>query len=449
MQNPSKRDGFGSKFGAIVALAGSAVGLGNIWKFPYEAGTNGGAAFLFVYLAFIFLIGFPVMLGEFYVGRKSGLNPIGAFKKLAPGTGWKYYGVLTVVTATIILAFYGTVAGWTLEYIVQAINNSFKGMSTEELSNNFNTFISSSYKPVIYQVIFMTMTGFIILAGVQKGIEKYTKFMMPTLFFLIIAMCIRSVTLEGASKGLSFLFTPDFSKLTTQTILSALGQAFFSLSLGMGVLMIYASYIDKKENLINISLQVIIADTLIALLAGVAIFPAVFAFNIDPASGPGLVFLTLPNVFQHMPGGYFWGILFFLLLTVAALTSSISLLEVVVAYLVEQKGLTRKKATFITTACITIFGVICTLSFGVLKDYTICGKTVFDLFEFSSSKIMLPLGGILVSVYAGWVAKRSDIYEEISNKGTIKIVMFKALIFILRYVAPIAITAVFISELIK
>ncbi len=449
MQNSSKRDGFGSKFGAIVALAGSAVGLGNIWKFPYEAGTNGGGAFLFVYLAFIFLIGLPVMLGEFYIGRRSGLNPIGAFKKLAPGTGWKYYGVLAVATATIILAFYGTVAGWTLEYIVQAVSNSYEGMSTQELNDNFNNFTRSSYKPIFYQIIFMVMTGFIIIAGVQKGIEKYTKFMMPMLFFLIIAMCIRSVTLEGASKGLSFLFTPDFSKLTTKTILSALGQAFFSLSLGMGVLMIYASYIDKKENLINISLQVIIADTLIAILAGVAIFPAVFAFNIDPASGPGLVFLTLPNVFQHMPGGYFWGILFFILLTVAALTSSISLLEVIVAFLVEQKEMTRKKATFITSVCVTILGILCTLSFGVLKDYTIFGKTIFDLFEYSSSKIMLPLGGIMVSIYAGWVAKRADIYEEISNKGTIKIAMFKALIFILRYIAPVAIMAVFISELLK
>ena len=449
MQNSIKRDSFGSKLGAVLALAGSAVGLGNIWKFPYEAGTNGGAAFLFVYLGFIILIGFPVMLAEFYIGRHTKSNPFGAFKKLAPRTGWKYFGFLAVIAAVIILAFYGTVAGWTLEYIVQAGKNTFQGQSTDDLTNIFNNFISHPFKPVLYQIIFMAMTAFIILAGVKKGIEKYTKLMMPMLFFLIVAMCIRSVTLDGATKGLEFLFTPDFSKLTGRSILSALGQAFFSLSLGMGVLITYASYIEKKENLINISLQVIIADTLIAILAGIAIFPAVFAFNIDPASGPGLVFLTLPNVFQHMPGGYIWGILFFILLTVAALTSSISLLEVVVAYFVEEKNFTRKKATLLTTLVITSFGVLCTLSYGILKDFTIFGKTTFDLFDFASSKLMLPIGGIMISIFTGWIAKKSELYDELSNKGTIRIVMFDILIFILRYIAPIAIGAVFVSELVK
>jgi len=306
MQNNQSREGFGSRIGAILALAGSAVGLGNIWKFPYEAGTNGGAAFLFIYIGFIILIGLPVMLAEFTIGRRTQSNPFGAFKKLAPRTGWKNFGFLSIIAAILILSFYSTVAGWTLEYVIEAFKNSFHSKTTVELSEHYNSFISNPIKPVIYQIIFMCLTGIIILAGVKKGIEKYTKLMMPLLFFLIIAMCIRSVTLDGAKEGLNFLFAPDFSKITGKTILSALGQAFFSLSVGMGVVLTYASYIGKKENLVTISLQVIVADTLIAILAGVAIFPAVFAFDISPDSGPGLVFLTLPNVFQHMPGGYFW-----------------------------------------------------------------------------------------------------------------------------------------------
>jgi NSS family neurotransmitter:Na+ symporter len=447
MQKIQIRDGFGSKLGAILALAGSAVGLGNIWKFPYEVGTNGGAAFLFVYIGFTILLGMPVMLSEFIIGRRSQSNPFGAFKKLAPKTAWKNFGFLSIITAIIILAFYSTVAGWTLEYVVEAISNSFHTMTSKELENHYKTFITHSYKPILYQLIFMLCTSLIILAGVRKGIEKYTKLLMPLLFLLIVAMCIRSVTLEGASEGLKFLFSPDFSKLTGATILSALGQAFFSLSIGMGVVLTYASYINKKENLVNISIQVIIADTLIAILAGIAIFPAVFAFNIDPASGPGLVFLTLPKVFQHMPGGYFWGITFFVLLTVAALTSAISLLEVVVAYLTEEKGFNRKKATLYTSLGITAVGVVCTLSFGPLKDLTLFDKTVFEIFDFLSSKILLPLGGIIICFFIGWKMNKKDVYDEISNSGTLKIKMFKVFIFIIKYIAPICILAIFISEL--
>lgn len=448
MKEKQIRDGFSSKFGAILALAGSAVGLGNIWKFPYEAGTNGGAAFLFIYIGFIILLGLPVMLSEFIIGRNTQSNPFRAFRKLAPKSIWKNFGYLSIITAIIILAFYSTVAGWTLEYVIEAIKNSFQSKTTEELSTKYNTFISSSYRPVIYQIFFMCLTGVIVIAGIKKGIEKYTKLLMPLLFFLIIAMCIRAVTLDGASAGLRFLFAPDFSKITGKVVLSALGQAFFSLSIGMGTMLTYASYINKKENLVNISLQVIVADTLIAILSGVAIFPAVFAFNINPASGPGLVFLTLPNVFQHMPGGYFWAITFFVLLSVAALTSAISVMEVVVAYLTEEKGLNRKKATLFTLLGITSIGVICTLSFGPLKDIKIFDKTIFEMFDFLSSKILLPLGGIAISLFVGWKMKKQDIYNELSNEGKIKIYMFNSFRFITRYIAPTCISAIFISELI-
>jgi NSS family neurotransmitter:Na+ symporter len=448
MQKNQIRDGFGSKFGAILALAGSAVGLGNIWKFPYEVGTNGGAAFLFIYIGFIILLGLPVMLSEFIIGRRTQSNTFGAFRKLAPNSVWKDFGYLSIITAIIILAFYSTVAGWTLEYVIEAVKNSFQSKTTEELSTQYHSFISSSYTPVIYQILFMCLTGVIVIAGIKKGIEKYTKLLMPLLFILIIAMCIRAVTLDGASEGLKFLFSPDFSKITGKVILSALGQAFFSLSIGMGTMLTYASYINKKENLVNISLQVIVADTLIAILSGVAIFPAVFAFNIDPASGPGLVFLTLPNVFQHMPGGYFWAITFFILLSVAALTSAISILEVVVAYLTEEKGLNRKKATLFTVIGITSIGILCTLSFGPLKDITIFNKTIFDIFDFLSSKILLPLGGLAISIFVGWKMNKKDVYDELTNSGKVKIYMFNIFRFIIKYIAPVFISVIFISELI-
>lgn len=447
MQNNQRRELFSSRIGAILALAGSAVGLGNIWKFPYEAGTNGGAAFLFLYIGFIILLGLPVMLAEFIIGRRSQSNPFGAFRILAPSTRWKNFGILSIIVSVLILSFYSTVAGWTLNYIVEALKDSFQTKSSEELNVSYYSFIAHPVLPVFYQIIFMCATGFIVIAGIKKGIEKYTKLMMPLLFLLIIAMCIRSLSLEGSMEGLRFLFTPDFSKITGTTVLSALGQAFFSLSIGMGVLLTYASYIGKNENLINISLQVIIADTVIAILAGIAIFPAVFAFDISPDSGPGLVFLTLPRVFQHMPGGYFWGISFFVLLAVAALTSSISLLEVIVAYLTEEKGFNRRKATIITTIGITFIGAFCTLSYGPLQGFTLMGKTIFDTFDFISSKLMLPIGGIIISLFVGWKMLKKYVYEELSNDGKYQILLFDAFIFIIRFIAPLCILAIFISEL--
>src|SRR6056297_477972 len=300
----SNRDGFGSKFGAIAAAAGSAIGLGNIWRFPYVVGENGGGAFLFIYLAFIFAIGIPVMLSEFTIGRKAQRNPFGAFRKLAPGKPWYLVGLMGVVAAFMILAFYTAVAGWTLEYIYQSIMNGFGGKSPNEINTMFETFRQGSFRPILWFVIFMFLSGFIVASGVKKGIERYAKILMPVLLILIIILCIRSVTLPGAKDGLLFLFKPDFSKITGNTILEALGQAFFSLSIGMGTLITYGSYINRKENLGSTAVQVSIADTFIAVLAGVAIFPAVFAFGINPAEGPELVFITLPNIFLQMPGGY-------------------------------------------------------------------------------------------------------------------------------------------------
>ena len=447
MNHSNHRIGFKSKFGAIAALAGSAVGLGNIWKFPYVAGTNGGGAFLLVYIFFTIAIGLPVMLAEFSLGRRSQQNALGTFRVLAPGTKWFLFGLLSIIAATLILSFYGTVSGWTLEYVWLSISNSFHGQSAEDINSIFTNFISHPYKALLWHIGFMFLTGAIIMGGVQKGIERYSKLMMPLLFIIIIALSINSMTLSGSAEGLRFLFFPKLSELTADSILSALGQAFFSLSVGMGILLTYASYIPKNDNLTGISLKVIITDTLVAILAGIAILPAVFSFHIDPQAGPGLVFLTLPKVFQGLPAGEIWAILFFILLTFAALTSAISLLEVPVAYLVEEKKLKRPWATVIATLVITCIGSFNTLSFGPLRHVQIFGMSLFDACDYLCSNILLPLGGILICIFAGWYLDKSILYSEISNNGSLKTRFFRLYTFILKYIAPICIFLILLNVL--
>lgn len=455
----TSRGSFGSKFGVIAAAAGSAVGLGNIWRFPYVAGENGGGAFLLIYIGFILLIGIPVMLTELSIGRKAQLNALGSFKKLAPGKPWYLVGFMGIVAAFVILSFYSTVAGWTLEYVFGSITNAYKGMSPEQLSDSFDKFKSGTWRPILLQLIFMLLTAGIVLAGVKKGIEKYTKLLMPLLLLLIIILGIRSVTLPGAEKGLAFLFKPDFSKISGKVIIEALGQAFFSLSIGMGTLITYGSYIQKNNNLANTAFQVSLTDTLIAILAGIAIFPAVFAFNIEPNSGPGLVFITLPNIFLQMSGGHLFSILFFVLLIVAALTSSISVLEVVVAYLVEEIKITRRNATLLASVGISLTGVLCTMSWGTLKDVgiTVASKTttdmavggqrmlIFDLFDYFASNILLPLGGLLIVVFAAWVLGKNKLKTEITNQGQLKIRLFSLFMFVIKFIAPLAIAAIFLN----
>lgn len=442
----SKRDGFTSKFGVIAAAAGSAVGLGNIWRFPYITGENGGGAFLLIYLGFILLIGIPVMLSELTIGRRAQLNAYGSFKKLAPKTKWHFVGMMGIIAAFFILAFYSTVAGWTLEYIVQAFGNAFAGKSDTQIHTDFVAFTSDSFRPILWQIVFMVLTAAVVYAGVQNGIEKYTKLLMPLLLVLIIAICIRSVTLEGASEGLKFLFYPDFSKINIEVVLMALGQAAFSLSIGMGALITYGSYIDRKNNLLTTSVQVASADTLIAVLSGIMVFPAVFALGGKAAGGPGLVFETLPLLFQKMPGGFYFSIIFFILLAVAALTSTISVLEVVVAYFKEELKMSRAKATIIGGVSITILGVFATLSFGPLKDVQIFGKTIFDLLNYVSANILLTFGALLIVLFLGWQLGKKQIIDEVTNQGELKIRVLKVIIFIIKYIAPIAIGAVAIGS---
>lgn len=443
----AEREHFGSKIGVIMASAGSAIGLGNIWKFPYEAGENGGAAFLVVYLACIAFIGLAIVIAEFVVGRRAESNAVGSFKKLAPGSAWWITGMLGVIAAIAILSFYGVVAGWTLEYLFQSFKNAFVGKSSDELEGMFTTFVQHPYRPLLWQLIFMVLTCLLVMGGVKKGIERYSEILMPILFVVIVVLGIRSVTLPGAGAGVRFLFHPDFSKIDANVILNALGHAFFSLSLGLGAIITYGSYVGKKENLMSISLQVVILDTMIAVLAGLAIFPAVFAYGIEPSAGPSLVFITLPNVFQQMPGGMLWGILFFLLLAVAALTSSISLLEVVTAYASEQLKITRRAAVLSATLLITVIGVFCSLSQGRFEMLHIFGLNIFDFLDKLSTNYLLPIGGMLTSVFVGWKMKRADLLDELSNGGKLKVRTFRVLRFTLRYVAPIAILIVFLNKL--
>lgn len=454
-QDPTPRDSFGSSFGIIAATAGSAIGLGNIWRFPYITGENGGGAFLLVYLICVFGIGITVMLSEMIIGRKAQTNVFRAFKKLVPGSLWWMIGIMGVAAAFIILAFYGTVAGWTLQYLSSSVSHNLFG---NEYVSYFENFKNSELMPVVWHIIFMIFTALIVIAGVKKGIEKYTKLLMPLLFVMILVLCVRSVTLPGASKGLAFLFSPDFSKLTTGSILAALGQAFFSLSLGMGTIITYASYIKKEQKLTNIATTVTIADLVLAILAGVMIFPAVFAFNIEPGSGPGLVFITLPSIFEQIPGGNIFAIIFFLLLTIAALTSSISLLEVIVAFFTEELKIGRKLATISSSIAITIIGLFCTLSWSRFKHIGINMSSgtemgdvktmkIFDIMDFTASNILLPLGGLLIVIFVGWVLGRKQCIDELNQGEKKQRKISKVIFFIIKFIAPIAIAFVFLNSI--
>ncbi len=448
-EEKKKRDGFGSKIGIIAAAAGSAIGLGNIYRFPCELGNNGGAAFLLVYLAVVIFLGIPVMLSELVIGRRSQSNAVGAFKKLAPKSAWPIVGYMGVLCGFIIFAFYSTVSGWTLEYIIKAVSNSFQGKDLAAMEQDFTNFHNMGWRNVMWQAIFIFLTGFVVFKGVQNGIERYAKILMPLLLVILIVLGIRSVTLPGAKEGLSFLFRPDFSKIDGNVLISALGQGFFSLSLGMGALITYGSYIKKKDNLTSTAFSVVLADTLIALLAGLVIFPAAFSFGIRPTAGMGLVFNTIPMIFNQMTGGYIFCIIFFVLLAIAALTSTISLLEVVVAYLSEELHINRKWSTVWASAATLFIGSFASLSLMENTPFAIGGRTVFDLMDFVSSNILLPLGGVLIVIFVGWRLGKAKFFEEVTNEGTIKASLKKVIFFIIRYLAPIAITIVFISGLIK
>ena len=445
------RVNFGSKIGAILAAAGSAVGLGNIWRFPYEAGNHGGAAFILVYLACVFILGMPIMIAEFTVGRRAKASTGKAFGILAPGTQWKWLGRLGVLSGLLILGYYSVVAGWTLEYIITSLSNGFAGKGPEDYVAIFQNFSQDPIRPIIWCLVFLFLTHFVIVKGVKDGIEKSSKVLMPVLFILILVLAVCSMSLPDASKGLEFLLKPDFSKVNADVFLGAMGQAFFSLSLGMGCLSTYASYFGSDTQMGKTALSVGVIDTMVAILAGLIIFPAAFSVGIQPDAGPSLIFITLPNVFQQAFGGVpflamIFSLMFYVLLALAALTSTISLHEVVTAYLNEQFGMSRGRAAVWVTGFCVVTGVLSSLSLGVWDD-KFFGLGFFDLLDFVTAKLMLPLSGLLVSLFVGWYLKRSLSYEELTNYGLQKAPYFPIYMFILRYLAPIAIVLIFVNEL--
>lgn len=443
-----KRDGFGSKLGAITAAAGSAIGLGNIYRFPCLAGENGGGAFLLIYILIVLCLGIPIMMSEFYIGRRGGKNPVGSIRVLSPATRWNLVGYFGILSALVVLAFYSTVSGWTLEYIYKAATDFFANKDIAAIEQGFTDFNNSPFRPLLWQIIFLGLTAFIVFMGIKEGVEKYTKILMPALFVILIVLCVKSLTLDGAAEGLKFLFKPDFSKVNGTVLLAALGQAFFSLSIGMGALTTYGSYISKKDNLTTTSLSVVAADTMVAILAGVIIFPAAFTFGIQPEAGSGLAFNTLPMIFDKMAGGYFFCIIFFVLLAIAALTSTISMLEVIVSFLSEEHGIKRNTATCIGTLLVLLLGVLCTLSLRQDSLLVFGDTTFFDFMDKFSANILLPVGALFIVIFVAWKMGKESFYDEITNQNTLKIAVKKFIFFIIKYVAPIVIIAIFINQLV-
>lgn len=435
------RGTWGSRLGFILAAAGSAIGLGNIWRYPYVVGQNGGAAFVLMYVLCVLIIGLPVLIAELSLGRKTTLNPVGAFRSLSKSRYWPWVGYLGVATGVGILSFYLVVAGWTLGYIVREVIPS---------AENFSQFVGNGVEEIFYFAVFLGLTTYVVLGGVEKGIERWSKFLMPALFVLLLALIAYNFTLDGASKGIQFYLNPDFSKIHGSTVLAALGQAFFSLSLGMGTMITYGSYLPKKENVPISALAVALADTLIAFLAGLMIFPALFSVGMQPAQGPALVFNVLPAVFDVMPAGHIIGLAFFALLAIAALTSTVSLLEVPVAFLVDEKKWTRKKSVWVITAITFVAGLPSALSQGTVdffSSFHFLGQTDFlSLMNFLFSDMSLSIGGFFVCVFVGWAWGSKNAVEEISigtNERTVKVLFGWE--FLIKFVCPVIIFAVLLN----
>jgi NSS family neurotransmitter:Na+ symporter len=430
--------GFSSSLGAVLAAAGGAVGLGNIWRYPYMLGENGGGAFLLLNLIFVLAFGIPLIMSEVVIGRRSQSNVVGAYRKLGGKKGWTIIGYFSLISALLLYSFYSVVSGWTLNYIVLACTNQLSGLTPEQVTETFTTFTTGTFWPIFYQLIFLIITALVITFGVQKGIEKVSKVLMPLLFLLLMFMCVRSLTLPAAKQGLHFVFSPDFCKLSIDGVLGALGQSFFSLSIGVGAMVTYGSYIRKEDSIFKTSALIAVCDLLVAVAAGVIIFPAVFSFGMDPASGPELVYVVLPNVFNSMPAGRIFAVIFFVLLSIAALTSTISLQEILVAYTVEERHWSRRKSSIISMSIIFVVGIFCTLSFGPLSDFKILDYTIFELFDHVTASYLLPIGTLAMTIFLGWFYPKAEIKDEITNGGTLKGKLFALYYFILRYVAPIA-----------
>ena len=448
--NQPARDGFTNTFGVLVATLGSAVGLGNIWKFPSLTGTNGGAGFLLVYLLATLLVGLPVMIVETMLGRAARANAVTTFERVAPHNQgwWKIIGWMGFAAALLIMSFYSEVAGWVYAYIFKAMSGSLTTTDPKIAGDIFGELVANPFSSLIWQWVVLGITGSIIMMGVSKGIEAVTRKLMPLLFILLLVLCARSLTLPGAAQGLTFLFSPDFSKISGAVVLTALGLAFFKLSIGMGTMLTYGSYFRDDQNIPVTTTRVMLADLTVSLLAGIAIFPAVFAFGFAPEAGPSLVFMTIPAVFTSMPGGTLFMTLFFILTAVASVGAILSLLEVPVAILSERFGFGRKKASLLTILAIALLGAPAALSSSLTAEFKLFGMNSFNLFDFLSSNILLPLGGILICLFVGWVYGLPQLEKQLSNNGTLhNRLLLKTVFFLVRFLTPLLIAAVLLHGL--
>ena len=449
----TQQKSFSSNLGAIMAAVGSAVGLGNIWRFPYICGRYGGGAFLIVYLCFVFLLGSVLMMSEFVIGRRSQHTPIRAYQALYPkNKAWGAVGLLGIITCFFILAQYLVISGWTTGYVWHAVSGTLASLGTDAsaISSFFTQFSTHQYAPALFLAIFALIVLVIILGGVQKGIENVSKVLMPVLVLLVLVLCVRSLTLPGAGKGVEYLFSPDFTKLTGEGVLAALGQALFSLSVGMGVMVVYGSYIPVGDNIFKTAMWITACDTLIAVLAGLAIFPAVFSCGFEPTGGPGLVYLVLPNVFNTMgSAGIVFATLFFLLLMVAAITSAMSLLEALTAWFCEHTGRPRVVGATLFFLLTTALGIAFALSMGPLSYVRLGGLTMFDFIDRLNSIYLPPLCALGTIIFFGWVMPEDDIRDELANPGSLKIGYYRLFRFLARYVAPLALLVVLVSGILN
>lgn len=447
----SDRANFGSKLGVILATAGSAVGLGNVWRFPYMAGENGGAAFILIYLVCVLILGIPCMVSEFIIGRHAAANTARAYHRLG-GRGWMLVGLLGVLTGFLITGYYAVVSGWCLNYVYASVSGDL-GTTPKEITAYFNDFSSDPVKPVVWALLFLGLAHFVIIHGVRNGIEKASKALMPALFILLIVIVVASCMLPGAGKGIEFLFKPDFSKFSKDVFLGALGQSFYSLSIAMGCICTYASYFSRQTNLAGSALQISVIDSMIAILAGLMIFPAAFSVGVSPDAGPSLIFITLPNVFQQAFGsmpivGVVVSLAFYALMSLAALTSLISLHEVSTAFFQEELHISRAKAATIVSVTCGVIGVLCSLSLGAAgKSLHVFGKSLFDVFDFVTGQIFLPVGGLLTCIFLGWFVPKKLIRDEFTNWGTIRGTFFGLYLFCVRFVCPVSILAVFLHQM--
>ena len=436
----------GSRWGAVLVAAGSAVGLGNIWRFPYIAGENGGGIFFLIYIGCILLLGLPILLAEFSIGRHTHKNAVGSFREIS--RRWSFIGYLSVLSPFLILGFYFVVAGWTLEYFVEALSGHIANYTDPSVNTQlFSDFLNDPVRPLFFTVLFVLLTHAIIALGVQKGIERSAKLLMPMLFGVLIVLALRAVTMENGVEGLKFFFRPDFSKVTAATFLNAMGQAFFSLSIGLGCMITYASYFKPETSLPRTAGNVILLDTLVAMLASIVIFPAVFSVGIEPTAGPALVFETLPAIFNTMNFSTFWSSIFFLLLAVAALTSTISLHEVLTVYVSEEWHLSRRSAAWLTTFSVALLAAGASLSVGPWPGFRIFGKSFFDALDFVTANILLPAGGFFISLFAGWIMERKALRDELTNRGSLRMPLFKGIVVLLKYICPLLLLLIFLYNL--